>query len=94
MPAGDRVGSDVVICPMITNGVRGSLPHAISVLATANPLKSPPRWTVPAPRASGAVHGMGPSSAQSTFTVASSHSNRPRSDTSRGGRWSGPTMSR
>ena len=49
------------------------------------------RCTTPARHAFAAVHGIGPSRFQSTFTVASSHTNRRRSSTTRGRRCCAPT---
>ena len=76
VPAGDRVGSAVVIWPSSMNGWRGIRPTERSAATSTSPSSSTPRCTVPAPRAPGAAHGMGSSSAQLTLRVASSQSNR------------------
>ena len=75
-PAGERVGSVVVICPTSRNGRPGS---------DRSPARSPSRdsssrlaatWTVPARRAAASAHGIGARSAQSTLNVAELRWNR------------------
>ena len=72
MPAGDRVGSVVVICPASRNGRAGTAPACTwprdSVISsTESATCTVPGATTGVPR-----HGTGPSSAQSTLTVPGS----------------------
>ena len=67
LPAGARVGSHGAYWTNRTNGRSGWRPAATSASAAAISSSVPPRWTVAARRGPSAVHGIGPSSAQSTL---------------------------
>ena len=65
---GAREGSATDCWPRSMNG-RSARPPATGASAASVSSSPPPTCTVPASRASGAFHGIGPSSAQSTFRV-------------------------
>ena len=67
LPSGARDGSCSDCWPQSMNGRSGSPP--IPAVACSTSSSAPPTWTVPAAAASGALHGIGPESAQSTFSV-------------------------
>ena len=69
VPAGERVGSALFICPTSTNGRAGTSPCASSAPYRVAASMLVQTCTVPARCASGARHGIGPESAQSTLNV-------------------------
>ncbi len=66
-PAGARDGSHPVACTSSTNGRSGCSPRATAASLATISSSVPPRCTVPARATSGAAHGIGPSSAQSSL---------------------------
>ena len=76
-PSGARVGSATDCWPKSMNGCSAS-PPPVGASASSTSCSEPPTCTVPASRASGAVQGTGPDSAQSTFKVAGPQRKRRR----------------
>ena len=76
VPAGERVGSVVVICPASRNGRSGTTPAPICSMACWISSMESATCTVPGAYGGVTAHGTGPDSAQSTFTVPGSSSNR------------------
>ena len=72
MPAGDRVGSVVVIWPASRNGRAGTRPAATCASASVASATLSATCTVPGAYGGVPAHGTAPSSAQSTLTVAGS----------------------
>jgi hypothetical protein len=94
VPAGDLLRSVVLSWPTSRKGTSGTRLVARSAAYRVISSRVSATCTVPARRAGSAVHGIGALSAQSTFTVAWSHSNRVRSARSCGGSDSAASNSR
>ena len=80
LPAGARLGSNSVCWTNRTNGRSGCRPAATSASEATISANVPPRWTVAARAVSGAVHGIGPSRAQSILKMPGPYRNARDSD--------------
>jgi hypothetical protein len=93
VPAGERVGSAVVICPVSMNGFAGIVCEATWLSASAIWSTESAMCTVPAAYGGGEDQGTGPSRAQSTLIVEGSSWKRCIARAVRAGRSSGRTRS-
>ena len=91
MPAGDRVGSAVVICPISRNGSAGMSPELMWRHPLAEVVDGAGQVHGARGGAGGSRQGTGPLSAQSTLTVPGSHWKDRICRRTRSGSWSQPT---